>query len=109
MKAGKQKSKFAVGDIVLVNFPFQEDPSKSKQRPALVIELQAEKLKLIPITSQVKYRGLPCYIELQLFKTSFINVCREILIDQDLVMATVEMLSRLQLSLVMARYNALKK
>jgi mRNA-degrading endonuclease toxin of MazEF toxin-antitoxin module len=50
---------FTQGDIVKLNFPFSEDPSKSKLRPATVIsnsnsnKLDAD-LILLPITTTIR-------------------------------------------------------
>lgn len=107
MKGGAKR--FQIGQIVLVNFPFQEDQSLSKRRPALIVSINDEIATMLPITSQEKYKGRSCYIEIQLVKLSYINVCIKALIPLAHIEFVVSSLPEWQLALVLQRYNQATK
>lgn len=39
MQKGGNKVQIDIGTLVWVNFPYEEDPTKSKLRPACVVEI----------------------------------------------------------------------
>lgn len=63
MRGGKKSSKYQVGQIIMVAYPYQEQPEITKNRPGLIISIEQNELVVLPITSQEKYRGDLCYIE----------------------------------------------
>jgi hypothetical protein len=75
---------YQIGDLILVNFPYQEDLSKSKPRPGLVVDIRIDQAKgqilvVNYITSVVSKKDDPGFLELlppPLKKVSYISLDR---------------------------------
>lgn len=106
--AGSQR--INVGDIVLVDYPYDENDGRSKNRPAFVVEVSKTTYTLIPITSQLKYEGQPCYIRIDLRKPSLINVCKYLRVAHSHPLVKLnEEVSKLQSQLIVNRFRSALK
>lgn len=106
--------KFDIGAMVWVDFPFEDDPSKSKIRLGVIIATTRNKFRVLFITSQSKYQGLPGFVEVlppNAKVPSYIDVNRFYDFDEQAIIADhrLKPLEGLKLELVLQLYKKRNK
>jgi mRNA-degrading endonuclease toxin of MazEF toxin-antitoxin module len=103
----------SVGDVVLVNFPYEDDPSKMKIRPAVIIATETQELKAIALkVTSTPPRDLLDYQLISwalsgLHRPSTVRTSKRVVIDYAAIIKKLGTLSNDDFTKIMTLYKGI--